>query len=148
MVVGSEALIFAADRTLWPSARSTRRSCARMERLMAFWNLEQDTRSAFAIDARTRQLDLAALAAIAVAPALFLLVLVPGPLFLPALSIVSFAVACIAALFAYFAKVDHRTPRAAVWDIAAIFTVIWIVAGTMSGPKRIFEFFDRITAAI
>jgi len=88
--------------------------------------------------------DLAALAAIVAAPVVVLLWLVPLPLFLPVLSIMSFVIAGVAALVAHYCGIDRRAPGVSTWDIAAVFTVIWIGAGMMSGTKQFVELFDRL----
>ncbi len=88
----------------------------------------------------------AALAAAAAAPAVLLLWLVPLPFVLPALSIVSFAIAGIAALVAHHAGTDRHAPGVTAWDISALFTAIWIVAGLMSGARPLAELFDRLAA--
>ncbi|HKD27499.1 MAG TPA: hypothetical protein VKC66_16560 [Xanthobacteraceae bacterium] len=94
--------------------------------------------------ARARHLAVAALAVIGAAPVLLLLCLVPRPLALPVLSIVSFAVAGVVALIAHYCRIDRRAPGVSAWDIVAVFTLIWIGAGMMSGAKPIVELFDRL----
>ncbi len=97
-----------------------------------------------AVRARARPLDWVALAVIGAAPALLLFWLLPLPLVLPMVSIVSFAVAGIVAIVAHHSGIDRRAAGVSAWDIAAMFTLIWIVAGTMSGAKQFVELFDRL----
>jgi hypothetical protein len=118
-----------------------------MERLMALWKTEHDFRPQFTLHVPARALDLAALFAIGAAPVLLLLWAVPLPLLLPALSIGSFIIACVIALFAHCAGVDRTAPGMTPWDIVAVFTAIWIGAGMVSGPKQIVELFEQLATA-
>ena len=88
--------------------------------------------------------DFAALAIVTAAPAILLLWLVPLPLFLPALSIVSFAIAGAVALVARRSRTDRRAPGVTAWDIAALFTAMWLLAGLMSGARPFAELFERL----
>jgi hypothetical protein len=88
--------------------------------------------------------DYAVLAVVVAAPPVLLLWLVPLPFVLPALSIVSFAIAGLVALVARHAGTDRRAPGLTAWDISALFTAIWIVAGLMSGVRPLTELFDRL----
>ena len=101
----------------------------------------------FTVHVPARALDLAALVAIGAAPVLLLLWAVPLPLVLPALSIVSFVIACVVALFAHCSGVDRTAPGITPWDIVAVFTLIWIGAGMISGPKQIVELFEQLAMA-
>jgi hypothetical protein len=114
---------------------------------MALWNMDQGFAARHAPGARARRIDLAMLVICGVAPGLFLLALVPISLVLPTLSIVSFVLACAAAVTAHHAAVDQAAPGITLWDVAALFTAIWIGAAMISGPKRIIELFERLIAA-
>jgi hypothetical protein len=69
-----------------------------MERSMALWKMEYDSERKLVVDEPFRFLDLVGLIAIATAPALVLLLLIPLPLVPPVLSILSFVIACGVAL--------------------------------------------------
>src|SRR5258708_3028796 len=81
-----------------------------MERTMTLWRTERGSAPLFTPNAPTRYLDLAGLVVIVAAPGLLLLWLVPLPLVLPVLSIMSFAIAGVAALVAHYS--GNRSPRA------------------------------------
>jgi hypothetical protein len=118
-----------------------------MERLMALWKTEHDFQPHFTLRVPARALDLAALFAIVAAPVLLLLWAVPLPLALPAVSIMSFIIACVVALFAHCSGVDRTAPGLTPWDIVALFTLIWISAGMVSGPKQVVELFEQLATA-
>jgi hypothetical protein len=115
-----------------------------MERTMTLWRTERDPAPLITSKDPAGYHDLAALVAIVAAPVVVLLWLVPLPLFLPALSIMSFVVAGVAALAAHYYGIDRHAPGVSAWDIAAVFTLIWIGAGMMSGTKQFGELFDRL----
>jgi hypothetical protein len=112
---------------------------------MALGKIEYGAGRKFVIDTRSRLLDLLGLIAIASAPALVLLLLIPLPLVLPVLSLLSFVLAWGVALYALFTKASRETRDITVWDIAAAFTLIWIVAGMMSNPKHLLAWFDGLS---
>jgi hypothetical protein len=118
-----------------------------MERPMALWNTERRSKPQFALHVPVRYLDWATLVAIVAIPALLLVWLIPLPLVLPVLSIVSFLIACIAALFAHYSGIDRHAPGITLWKFAAVFTLIWIGAGMIGGPKQIVQLFDQLTMA-
>lgn len=111
---------------------------------MTLWNTYHALARRHPVGASAGYPDFAALAVVAGAPAVLLLWLVPLPLFLPALSIVSFAIAGAVALVAHGSGTDRRAPGATAWDIAAVFTAIWILAGLMSGAHPFAELFERL----
>jgi hypothetical protein len=53
----------------------------------------------------------------------------------PVLSILSFVIACVVAMYALFTKANRDAQGSAIWDIACVYTVTWIVAGTFLGWK-------------
>ena len=114
---------------------------------MALWNIERRSAPLFAPHAPARYLDLAVFVAIVAAPGLLLAWLIPLPLVLPALSIVSFTIACVAALFAHYSGVDRHAPGITFWDVAAVFTLMWIGAGMIGGSKQFIHLFDQMTIA-
>jgi len=115
-----------------------------MERTMTLWKTERGSAPLFTPDAPARHLHVADLVVIAAAPGVLLLWLVPLPLVLPVLSILSFVTAGVVALVAHYSGIDRRAPGISAWDVAALFTLIWITAGLMSGTKQFVELFDRL----
>jgi hypothetical protein len=113
---------------------------------MTLWKTERGSAPLFTPDAPARPLDVADLVVIAATPGLLLLWLIPLPLVLPVLSILSFLIAGVVALVAHYSGIDRRAPGISAWDVAALFTLIWITAGMMSGTKQFAELFDRIAA--
>jgi hypothetical protein len=114
------------------------------ERTMTLWKTERAFSPLLTESARSRSLDAAALAVIVATPAILLLWLIPLPLVLPVLSIVSFAIACVVAIIAHYSGIDRRAPGVSAWDIAALFTVIWIGAGMLGGVKQFGDLFERL----
>jgi hypothetical protein len=115
-----------------------------MERTMTLWRTERGSAPLFTPNAPARHLDLAGLVVMVAASGLLLLWLVPLPLVLPVLSIMSFAIAGVAAIVAHYSGIDRHAPSVSAWDIAAIFTLIWIGAGMIGGAKQVIELFDRL----
>jgi hypothetical protein len=118
-----------------------------MERSMALWKSAHGSDHGFTLHSPGQHLDLPILIAFAAAPGLLLVWLVPPPLVLPALSIVSFTVAAIVALFAYWYGADRRARGITPWDVAGAFALIWIGAGMLSEPEHIVQLFGQITMA-
>ena len=114
---------------------------------MALRKIELGPERKFVIDSRARLLDVLCLIAIAAAPLVVLLLLVPLPLVLPILSVLSFVLAWGVALYALFTKASRETRDITVWDFAAAFTLIWIVAGMMSNPKNLLAWLDGLSTA-
>jgi hypothetical protein len=111
---------------------------------MTLWRTERGSAPLVTSKDPARYADGAALVAIVAAPVVVLLWLVPLPLFLPMLSIMSFVLAGVAALVAHYSGIDRRAPGVSAWEIAVVFTLIWIGAGMMSGTKQFVELFDRL----
>jgi hypothetical protein len=111
---------------------------------MSLWNTEHAGAQRRPGSAPAGFPDYAALAVVGAAPAILLLWLVPFALVLPALSIASFAIACAVALFAHRAGIERRAAGVNAWDVAAVFTGIWVLAGMMSGAGRFAALFDRL----
>jgi hypothetical protein len=80
----------------------------------------------------------------AAAPAFVLFLLIPAPLVLPVLSILSFVIACVAAMYALFINANRDAQGSTIWNIAYVFTFTWIVAGMMSNPKHVLDWFDNL----
>jgi hypothetical protein len=114
---------------------------------MTLWKMERRAPLS-TLDAPARKLgEAAALVAVAAALGLVLVWLISLPLVLPVLGLASFMIACAAALFAHCSGADRRAPGTTAWHIAAIFASIWVVAGMMSDPTHIVEFFEHLTMA-
>jgi hypothetical protein len=47
---------------------------------------------------------------------------------------------------AHYCGIDRHAPGISAWDVAALFTLIWITAGMMSGTKQFVALFDRLAA--
>jgi hypothetical protein len=88
-------------------------------------------------------LRLSALIAIAAVAAGVLAWLLPAPLFLPALSIVSLAAAAGVALYAHCSGVDRHGNGITAWDVAGAFAVLWVAAGTFSDPQDVLQLFGH-----
>ena len=112
---------------------------------MALWKMDYASESKFAIDVSSRFMDLAGLIALATAPAFVLLLLVPLPLVPPVLSVLSFVIACAAALYALVTKASRDAPGVAIWDVAGAFTFTWIVSGIVSNPMHLLDWFDNLS---
>jgi hypothetical protein len=115
---------------------------------MAIWKAEDGSLSDITLRVMAPLLHACAFAAILCAPAIVLAWLLPFPLFLPILSVVSFALAVIIALFAVCSKVNRRAPGITLWDVAGGFTLIWIVAGLVLKPKFLIEWFERVATML
>jgi hypothetical protein len=116
---------------------------------MALRKMEYRSEGKFVVGAPFPFLNLAGLIAIVAASAFLLLLLIPLPLVPPVLSIVSFAIACGAALYALFTKASFTKPRRdarglSIWDIACVFTCIWLVAGVMTNRGYLLDWFDSL----
>jgi hypothetical protein len=112
---------------------------------MALWRTEYGSERKLAIGDSFRFPNLIGLIAIAVTPALVLLLLIPLPLVPPVLSILSFVMACGVALYAFFTKASGDAQGVTIWDVAYVFTFTWIVAGVMSNPRHLLDWFDQLS---
>ena len=112
---------------------------------MTLSRMESSSEPKFVTDARFVFRGLVGLAAIAAAPCFALLLLVPAPLVLPVLSLLSFATACIVALYAFFTKASRDAQGLTSWNIAYVFTLIWIFAAVMSSPRRLLDWFEHLS---
>jgi hypothetical protein len=110
---------------------------------MTLWKIERGANQKFVIDDPTCFLDLVALLAIATAPGLFLVMLIPLPLVLPVLSVVSFVAACGIAVFAHFSE-TRRGPSLVQWELACAFAFVWLAAGVMGNPRTLLDWFDSL----
>jgi hypothetical protein len=96
-------------------------------------------------DSRPRFMGPVGLIAIAAAPALALLVLLPLPMVAPVLSLVSFVMACALALYALYSKASRHASGVTIWNVAYTFTFIWLVAGIISNPMHLLDWFDKLS---
>jgi hypothetical protein len=111
---------------------------------MALRTMECAPERKFVIEDRRRFLDLVGLIAIATAPAFVLLLLIPLPLVPPVLSLLSLVIACGVALYALITKASRDAQGVTIWDIAYAFAFIWLVAGKISNPKHLLDWFDSL----
>ena len=112
---------------------------------MAFRKMESGSERKFVIEVPLRFQGLIGLIAITAAPAFVLLLLIPARLVPPVLSILSFVSACVVALYALFIKASRDAQGSTIWNIAYVFTFTWIVAGMMSNPKHVLDWFDNLS---
>ena len=98
---------------------------------MALGNVEYGSGRKFAFARRFRFPDLAGSVAIATAPALLLILLIPLPLVPPVVSILSLVIACGVALYALITKASRDVQGVTIWDIAYAFAFIWIVTSAL-----------------
>lgn len=92
-------------------------------------------------------LDLAALIGIVAAPGLFCAWLMPLPFLLPVICMVSFLIACSFAAFALYTRADRRSAEVTAWDVAALFTLVWIGAGFASNPVYLVRLFEILASS-
>jgi hypothetical protein len=118
-----------------------------MERAMARLRLEQSSRFGLISPRPGRTLDLRILIVLVAVPALLIVWLVPLPLVLPALSMVSFAIAGCTAVLAYHAGADRHADAITLWDIAGAYALIWVGAGVFTDPERVIQLFDQMAMA-
>ena len=89
---------------------------------MALRNMESGSERKFVIEAPLRFQGLIGVIAITAAPAFVLLLLIPAPLVPPVLSILSFVIACVVAMYALFIKANRDAQGSTIWNIAYVFT--------------------------
>jgi hypothetical protein len=111
---------------------------------MALPKSEHGSTYGFTLHSAGQHLDLPVLIALAAAPVLLLVWLVPLPLVMPALSVVSFTIAGCVALLAYHSGAGRHTDGTTPWDVAGLFALIWVGAGMLSEPEHVVQLFDRI----
>ncbi len=92
-------------------------------------------------------LDLAALTGIVAAPGLFCAWLTPLPFLLPVICVMSFVIACSFAAFALYICADRRSAEVTAWDVAALFTLVWIGAGFTSNPVYLIRLFEILASS-
>jgi hypothetical protein len=62
-----------------------------------------------------------------------------APLFLPLLSLVSFASAALIALLAWWASSESAGDRITLWDVAGAYVFIGCAAGMLGEPEQVME---------
>ena len=88
---------------------------------------------------------LALLSMLIAAPALLMIHLLESELVLPALSILLFSVAMIAALFARTGSENVTLENVTLWDVAGAFTMMGCAAAIFSEPDQVALFFEPLT---
>src|SRR5262249_56884696 len=73
--------------------------------------------------------------------------LVPPPLVLSALGLVSFTAAGVVALLAYYSGADRHADGITLWDVAGAFALIWVAAGMLSEPEHIVQLLGHVMMA-
>ena len=88
---------------------------------------------------------LALLSVLIAAPALLMIHLLESELVLPALSILLFSGAMIAALFARTDSENVALKNVTLWDVAGAFTMMGCAAAIFSEPDQVALFFEPRT---
>ena len=114
---------------------------------MTVRKIQQPSANVSFVRAMASRLNAVALASSAASFGLLLAWLVPSHLVPAVVSILSFKVALIAALVAYFSGIDRRARGVTLWDVAALFGAIWVVTALLSKPEDIADLFSRLTTA-
>lgn len=105
--------------------------------------------SAYDHTLHTLALQLGTVVLIAAAATLSLLLVqsAPLPLVMPVLSLVSFLVAGVVALFAICSGADRHASGITPWNVAGGAALIWVVAGMLSRPEHVVQLMAQITMA-
>ena len=113
---------------------------------MTLWKSEHGATYGPALHKFGPHLDLSVVVMAAAASCVLLLWLVPPPLVLPALGLVSFTAAVAVALFAYCSGADRHADGITLWDMAGAFALIWVAAGMLSEPEHIVQLLGHMMA--
>jgi hypothetical protein len=89
--------------------------------------------------------DLAAIVVAAALPILLLSLLLPRPLVLPVLCLVSIAGAAVALFVAWRRGAVRHSPRVTAWDVAGALAFIGFTAGMLSNPEQVIYLTDSAT---
>jgi hypothetical protein len=108
---------------------------------MTFRKVEDGPERRFAIGVPPQLHGAIGMIAITVGPAFLLFLLIPAQLVPPVLSILSFVIASAVAICALITRANGS----AIWTIASVFTFTWIIAGLMSNPKHVLDWFDHVS---
>jgi len=98
----------------------------------------------FVIEIPLRVQHLIRMIGITAALTFVLFLVIPVRLVPPVLSILSFVIACAVALYALYTGANRDARGSTIWDIAYVFTFIWIVAGIISNPKHLLDWIDNL----
>jgi hypothetical protein len=94
-----------------------------------------------------RFLDLAALVGIAALPGLLFVWLMPLPFVPPLIAVVSFLIAGLFGWFAHRSKADPRAAGLTAWDVAGVFTVLWVGAAFASDHHHLVRLIEILAQA-
>jgi len=111
---------------------------------MAFRKVEGGSERRVAIGVPVQFQGPIGMIAITVGPAFLLFLLLPAQLVPPVLSILSFVIASVVASYALLTGAS-RDAHGRVWTVAGVFTFTWIIAGLMSNPKHVLDWFDSLS---
>ena len=114
---------------------------------MARGKFEHGAGYEFHLHSRGEYQGLPVVIALAAAPGLVLVWLLPLPLVPPALSMVSCIIAGCVATLAYHAGAGRHTDGITLWDVAGAFALVWVAAGMLSEPAHVTALFDHLTMA-
>jgi hypothetical protein len=128
-----------------PASCDVARNPARRQWSVSTALKKMESERKFAIEGPLRFSGLIGQIAITAAPAFVLFLLIPAPLVLPVLSILSLLIGCVVAMYAVFIKANRDAQGSTIWNIAYAFTFTWIVAGMMSNPKHVLDWFDNLS---
>ena len=114
---------------------------------MTLWKSEHGAAYGPALHKLGPRLDLSVVLMAATASSVLLVWLVPPPLVLPALGLVSFTAAGVVALFAHYSGADRHADGITLWDVAGAFALIWVAAGMLSEPEHIVQLLGHVMMA-
>jgi len=114
---------------------------------MTLWKSEHGSTYGPALHKLGPHLDLSVVVMAAAASSVLLVWLVPPPLVLPALGLMSFTAAGVVALFAHYSGADRHTDGITLWDVAGAFALIWVAAGMLSEPEHIVQLLGHVMMA-
>jgi hypothetical protein len=113
---------------------------------MTLWKSEHGSTYGPALHKLGAHLDSSAVVMAAAASCVLLVWLVPPPLVLPALGLVSFTAAVVVASFASYSGADRHADGITLWDMAGAFALIWVAAGMLSEPEHIVQLLGHMMA--
>ena len=108
---------------------------------MAFRKVEDGSDRRFAIGVPAWLHGPIGMIAITVGPTFLLFLSIPAQLVPPVLGILSFVIASVVAICARLTRANGPV----TWTIASVFTFTWIIAGLMSNPKHVLDWFDTLS---
>jgi hypothetical protein len=113
---------------------------------MTLWKSEHGSTYGPTLHKLGFHLDLSVVVMAAAASCVLLVWFVPPPLVLPALGLVSFTAAVVAAVFAYCSGADRHADGITLWDMAGAFALIWVAAGMLSEPEHVVQLLGHMMA--